>query len=270
MLPKLLAIDLDGTVFNSKGIISKKNKQMLCKLESLGVQIVIATGRGIYSATNVMNEIGIKGYIIGLNGASIFHVEEREPLQVSEIPYSIINKIMAIGSHSEVNIYLNTVDSTHLILRDYQLYEYFGIKKEFKIIDINEVKIMETENIIISKILFSSKNSKLLAKCYQNLSELNLEVVYPDSLCVEVTLKGINKASGLELLSQYLGISAQDMVAIGDSENDLSMIKYVGHGMAMGNAMESVKQVADEIIKTNDEDGIAEAIEELILKSIII
>ena len=60
------------------------------------------------------------------------------------------------------------------------------------------------------------------------------------------------------------------MVAIGDSENDLSMIKYVGHGMAMGNAMESVKQVADEIIKTNDEDGIAEAIEELILKSIII
>lgn len=266
MLPKLLAIDLDGTVFNSKGIISKKNKQMIRKLESLGVQIVIATGRGLQSATNVMNEIGIKGHIVGLNGASISQVEERKVLNMSEIPYSLINTVMAIGDHSEINIYLNSVDSTYLILRDSKLYRYFGINKEFIIINVDNVKAMEIEDITISKILFSSKNSKLLAKCYKNLSGLNLEVVYPDTFCIEITLKGINKASGLMFLSQHLKIPAQDMIAIGDSENDLSMIKYVGHGIAMGNAMDSVKKVADEIIKTNDEDGVAEAIEKFILK----
>lgn len=267
MLPKLLAVDLDGTVFNSKGIISKKNKQMLYQLESLGVQIVIATGRGLYSAKNVMNEIGIKGHIIGLNGASIFHVEEEKALHVSEIPHSIVNTVMTIGMHSGINIYLNAVDTTYLVLRDHKLYQYFGKKKEFKIIDVDAVKAMEMEGVVISKILFSSKNSKLLAECYHYLSKLNLEVVYPDSLCVEITLKGINKASGLMFLSQHLEIRSQDMVAIGDSENDLSMIKYVGHGIAMGNAMDSVKQAADEIIKTNDEDGVAEVIEKLILKS---
>ncbi|CAM3327521.1 Cof-type HAD-IIB family hydrolase [Vagococcus fessus] len=262
MIPKLIVVDLDGTTLNSNGVISEENKLSLRKAAEQGIEIAIATGRTFESARDFMNEIGINGHVVTLNGSGVRHIEANKPLYLSYIEPEVVSHMMSVDGVNRVNSYFNTGEKSYVIVREREIYDSFPFNPALH--EINSLDDLGSDISNLSKLLFSTSDSELLEEINQGLKKLALEVVYPDKWCLEVTAEGVSKASALAILADELGITQQEIAAIGDSENDLEMIRYAGVGIAMENAMPSVKEAAKYITTHHNEDGVAYAVTKLL------
>lgn len=273
---KLICIDMDGTLLNSNHEVSERNKLALQKARELGVHIAITTGRLFTSARYYSDLIGISTPVIASNGAYIKN--NYDDIAILEIPmpkdiaieiYSIVKKHGLSVNFNSWNTLLreNEVPKTHSysIMNDYLPEDKkvrFIVTKDL----ISEINNFEG-NILKGIVINDDENKDNLWAAKEELKTTfgdKLHVVSSGSNNFEVMMGSTSKGMATSYLAGTLNIKPEEVMCIGDSENDLSMIKFAGLGVAMGNGLDLIKKVADYITDTNNNDGVAKAIEEFV------
>ena len=283
---KLIAIDLDGTLLNSYGQVSEKNRFVLKQAQENGSQIVLASGRSTNSVKNIANDIGNNKYIICGNGSLIYDlqkeqiiydkfIEKKKALQIiniceqNSIYYNVYTENMVIAKTLSNNVMFyhqenaNKPDSkkTKINLVS-NIYEYVeNLENE----NILKFTISDTSSIIFGSIirkLREIKNIDVLDVAHMSrkiiksgTEEVSLEYYY-----TEITSKDVDKWNAIEWLAKELDIKKEEIMTIGDNINDKMMIENAGFGIAMGNSAPYIKEIADKVVANNNEDGVAEAI----------
>ncbi|WBW98797.1 Cof-type HAD-IIB family hydrolase [Oceanirhabdus sp. W0125-5] len=270
---KMICLDMDGTLLTSDKRISEKNKEYLRRIKDRGVIIAVCTGRLLISAKYFANLIGEEVDVIASNGALVIDKNDNE-IYESHLGYE--NGICALEIMKNNNIYphfysRDTVYTEKMAYSSifYQKYNEAAGNDKYKV-KFNMVKnwdetLRVNENKIM-KAVGMSEDINLIRKIRSQLSEnSNMEVVYSHNKNFEVMKKGVSKGNSIGILAAHYGISRDEIVAFGDSNNDVSMLKYAGLGVAMGNGTKEIKENSDFITLSNDEDGVAHGIEKIFL-----
>jgi len=259
---KLVAIDLDGTLLNSNAKISKESKEYLMKLKDEGNIIVIATGRTCRSALIACEGAEFANYIISSSGASIYDRVNKKILFIKPLLYETLKKIS--------NLYNSNVK--YIEFNDLKYHNKFYEKdieissNSKKIENLNEF-IRNKNDILQVCLIFETDEEALKANEYikSNIPEVYSYTVrckYSKCLYIEIMMKGTSKYSSLSYVSKINNINENNIIAIGDSENDLDMIKNIKESVAMYNAVDVLKENAKYIAKSNDENGVIEFLKE--------
>ncbi|QAA31357.1 Cof-type HAD-IIB family hydrolase [Clostridium manihotivorum] len=265
---KLIAIDMDGTLLKDDKTITLKNKEALAKANSLGVKIVLTSGRPVQGIKNYLEELNLIGkddYVISLNGALICRCEDysvlssNETLNGKDLKY-IFNKVKDLGAY--VHAFKEREDLVNVESK-FSKNEEKRINLKVRAVDF--MKDVQDDEEILKVVLEEEKEvlDRVQGQLPKELFE-EFSVIRSLDFMIEFMKKGCNKATGIEKLAQHLGIDSSEIIAIGDAVNDKEMIGYAGLGVAMGNAEEDIKNIADFVTKSNEEDGVAYAIEKFI------
>ena len=272
----MICIDMDGTLLNSHHEVSARNKEAIKRAIEKGVVVAITTGRIFRSAKIYADLLGIKTPIVASNGGFIKEQDKDEVIYKSALTYNELKKIDSVIKKYDLNVYYNLYDG---IILEKTLDENHAYKQANKRAKSEEDKITIRENVDIDKAFKEHEGDVLKAICIENenVEGLNrakeelkaiegLEVVSSWSNNFEVMPKGTCKWSGIKQLAKILGIKEEEVICIGDSENDLSMIQNAGFGIAMGNGRDDVKAAAKYITDDNEHDGVGKAIEKIVLE----
>ncbi|QCX33905.1 HAD family phosphatase [Caloramator sp. E03] len=278
---KLVCIDMDGTLLNSKREISDINKSALKKAFDMGVHIVITTGRIYLNAEYYSDLIGIKSPIIASNGAIIKEKGSNEFIYKAVIPKEINLQILEICNKYKLYPRFHTITDIYYsdsLFNFMNLMFYFSFALKVKSKDHrvrmhyikskrkwHEVFNLKKEDIVKCEIYSFDKEK--IKNVYDELKKIGSIKVVPGFNSLEITRKDVSKGSAIKFLAEKYKIKREEIVAIGDSENDIEMIQYAGFGVAMGNAIKAVKEKANYITTSNDEDGVAKVINEFIINS---
>lgn len=269
---KMIAIDMDGTLLNSEKKIGRLDKEAIRKASEDGIKVIICTGRIYASARFFAKELNLKTPIVACNGGLIKFDETGEVLFKEPIPNDEFMKVMHICD--EMDFYYHAYDDKVFYSKalKYSTLNNFNWNK--KQVEEDRINIKISKNIKsiildddagIIKILVVDEDKEKLMELKKRL--MNVEGIEVSSSWwnnVEIMKKGVQKGRALEMLCSYFGVEKEDVIAIGDNENDLSMIKYANMGVAMGNATDLVKAESDFVTDTNDNHGVCKAIEELV------
>lgn len=270
---KLIALDLDGTLLNNKKEISNTNLSVLNKALEKGIYIVPATGRPRSGIPKELTDNHKISYTICSNGASIINIKTNEVIYYCELTKEKI--IPIINTLNPIDPILDIFTDGKIISekRNFHRIDEFLIPHNMKkyIYD-TRIWVDNIEDYVnkeakhIEKINLFFKDIAQREKVQKELSKIG-DIAITSSLNnnMEVNNEKANKGETLLWLSKYLKLSREEVMACGDSSNDLEMIKAAGIGIAMGNSKEEIKFAADYICASNEEDGVAEAIEKYAL-----
>lgn len=268
MAYKVLALDIDGTLTNSKKQITKRTKDAVARAALGGVKIVIASGRPVQGIRAFANELELDkndGYILSFNGGRLISCRTGEVIHDVKLPLEYLPEIYALSRKYNVNLMSYEGDD---LITENQDDEFLAIEARINGLGIKKVdNLVEHINFPINKCLMLGNGDYLAGvekKVHAALSD-RMDVYRSEPYFLEILPKGVDKAKSLESFLKIIGCSREELMACGDGFNDLTMIKYAGLGVAMANAREEVKACADYITAGNDEDGVALAIENFIL-----
>lgn len=269
---KAIVMDIDGTLLNNEKKVSPRTKEKLIEAQKRGIKLVLASGRPTQGMIALADELEMdqyEGFIVSYNGGSVYDVKTEEVLFNQAIPTDLANNILE---------HLGEFDVVPMVDHEDYLYvndAYFDIKAEgpagfmnivhyesrggdFKVAEVEDFrKVIKNP---VNKILVAG-NPDYLEENYIAMREPFDDVVtaaFSAPFYFEYTDKGIDKAKALNEVFPAMGIAPENMVSFGDGQNDRSIIEYAGVGVAMGNAVPEILEVADEVTSSNDEDGIAE------------
>ncbi len=267
---QLVALDVDGTLLNSKNIITENTLAALKEAKSKGIQIVLATGRPLKGILPQLKQLGIfspKDYVITINGAVISTIDGTETLRKETLSKEECEEVIAEAEKLKASFQLVSGENIYTIenpisrytlfdanLTGMPLYAFDDLSSVLKHTEVIKIMMLDGKKALTEKISLLPKD---LNQRYTMLR--TLDYYY------EFLKKGVSKGSGLEVLANHLGIKKSHVVAMGDNENDISMITYAGLGVAMGNSEKVVQQYADFVTTSNDEDGVAKVFEKFIL-----
>ncbi|WGX76617.1 Cof-type HAD-IIB family hydrolase [Paraclostridium bifermentans] len=274
MAIKLICIDMDGTLLMDQQNVSEENKKAIKEAVSRGVHVAITTGRVYNCAKLYSDEIGLKTPIIASNGAFIGgsngETIYNNPLNSNEIKdFLSLTKQYGLLSYLTGNFgIVSTMElpDNHIYkVLNKRLKDYEKIK--FEVIDNIDNAFKLYPNQLLKGVCIEKDNISNLMKVKKELKQLNpeLEIVSSWDDNFEIMKKGSSKGEAVAQLAKYFNLKRDEVMCIGDSENDLSMIEYAGIGVAMGNAIDIVKQSAQYITLPNTESGVAKAIEKFVL-----
>ncbi len=270
---KMIAIDLDGTLLNSNKEISYENRKCIKLALEKGVKVVICSGR-IYTGAKIYSEqLSLQEPLIVCNGAVIKDTKTDDVLFTNLLSkkdcYDVINIL-----HDE-DIYFHTYidDIMYAEKLDYSALHYMLKSKDLGSDLRIDVKIVESVydmivrgNVNPSKIVVMSSDLKALLRARMAVENIKtIEVVKSSHDNFEVLNYGVSKGKALEIISRKLFVKREEIIAIGDNENDCSMLEYAGFSVAMGNAEESIKNICDFVTTSNDENGVAHVIKKFVL-----
>lgn len=265
---RLLVLDLDGTLTNSKKEISPRNLRTLLRLQQSGVRLVLASGRPTYGIVPLAEQLQMKennGYILSYNGGEIIDWSTGELLYKNLLPDDVLPILYQTATDNRQTIL--TYDNECILTENPN--DPYVQKEAF----LNKMQVRRVENFLLEiplplpKCLIVGEPEQLM-KTEAELSlrlQRQISVYRSEPYFLELVPLGIDKARSIAVLSEKLGITREEVAAMGDGYNDLSMIKYAGLGIAMNNAQEPVKAAADYIAPSNDEDGVAIAVERYFL-----
>ena len=262
---KLVAIDLDDTLLGADNQISKRTKKVIQQAQDKGVEVVIATGRMHASALPYAQQLGIKGPIITYNGALIKKVAKGEIVEHSPISLELTKQVARYVKEHDLNLNLY-MDDILYINHDGPKARYYEKLAGVKAVLINEdledfIEQPSTKLIIVDD---EEEIPAILADVKKEFAE-QLHITTSKSVFVELMAPEVNKGQAVADLAAEYGISAAEVMTIGDSYNDREMLEYAGLGVAVDNAWPEVKESADYITKAHDEEGVAEVIEKFVL-----
>lgn len=272
---KLIALDLDGTLLNSQKHLSPGNKEALRICAAQGIQIVPTTGRTVSGIPEELRAIPGIRYAITTNGAVIEDMKEEKALDTRMIPWEQAVEILRIVDHFRV-MYDPYIDRRGITERRFydHLSEY-GLGDELqemvrKTRDVHDniIDYVEKSKKPVEKInlFFPEKEERTRArKVLETCEDLLITSSMP--LNLELNAPGATKGAAITRLAAHLGLSQEQTMAMGDGENDFSMILAAGIGVAMRNGRPDLLKAADYITDTNDEDGVAAAIYHFVLKT---
>lgn len=266
---KLIALDLDGTVIKNDHDVSTEDEQAVKAAVKAGIYVTIATGRSYYSAKTWADRFNINAPVISCNGGRIRG--EKDILFSKALEKDKLKEILAASKHVKGRRYLFAKDRIYCTPEGKN--EKFFIKNGYYKTVGNLIIVCDNENALLkeagdatNKLLIIADDENEHKKLLESVKDIkDCEKVVGDVNNIEVTAKGITKAAALLHLAKTLGIKQEETMAIGDSENDIKIIKAAGIGAAMGNAMDIVKEAADIVLPGIDENGVAYAIKKFVL-----
>ena len=251
---KLIALDIDGTLLNSSNQITYNVKEAIKKSKEKGVKVVLCTGRPLKGVEDFLEELNLKeegDYVTTFNGALVQDAYTGKPISHLTLDYNdlcdLYNLSLKIGSRSHFydtkTVYLT---GAHLNVTT--------LDKVPKDIGMSKFMMIDHPEILDESI------KKIPEEYYEKYT-----IVRSTPFFLEILNKNANKGAGINLLSQRLGIKQDEVICVGDAGNDKHMIEYAGLGVAMGNATDEIKEIANYVTRTNDEDGVAHVIDKFIL-----
>jgi hypothetical protein len=253
---KLIMIDLDGTLLNRESRITPETLQVLQSLQQKGLIITLASGRTFSSMLPYALELGGEAPLASYNGAWIREPRgSQDTLAHHTLPESTARQALEIlrqrGLHA--NVYIND----ELIVEDNNDYiREYGFSKRVKYQIIPSFDSLSPFNP--TKILAIDSDIAKIARIRDELSEkTDAEIFRSSSVFCEILPGGIDKGWALDFFCDHFGINASQVIAFGDQENDINMIKKAGTGVAMANAQDSVKKAATALAPAHHEDGVA-------------
>ena len=272
---KLIAIDMDGTLLNSQNQISKRNAKALYKAMEKGIYVVLTTGRILPSAYYYAKSLNLGNPIIACNGAIITSKGKDNIIYESKLEIDASKEIVELGNKQNIHFHFYDRNTYYTkipqegIVQDYSSYlDSLGEQGiEVEVIE-NVIETIETKKPNIYKFVFvDDDKGKLLnfRKELNSIKGINVSSSWHNN--VEIMNEGVSKGNALEYLCNKLNIDKSQIVAIGDNENDVSMFKTAGLSIAMENGDSIIKKHAHLVTRTNDEDGVAKAIEKYVLNS---
>ena len=263
MAQRLVALDVDGTLLTSGGELSDRNRRALTGAEVLGWHVVLVTGRPLAIALPVVNDLGLGEYVIAANGATVAGVASG--LVVHQALLSAGPVIELIGRlRREVPDVGFAITTGRGVAheRGFELIAPMSQAVSGEVLDASP----RADDDVHSLVLFvAGADAVALVEVIAPFAPEGM-TVSPSGLAgsVEIALGDVNKAFGIARLCEHIGIEQADVVAFGDGLNDIAMLQWAGHGVAMANAHPDVKHAADEVTLSNDEDGVAVVIERLL------
>lgn len=274
MAIKLVALDLDGTTINNDRVISQRNREAMAKAARQGVNIVVATGRPLAALPQDVFEIEAIRYALTSNGASITDIRDQSTFYENCISpvavhaavdllrqYDYVLETFVKGIAYIEGWYYRQVEETRECFRDVN----YILNTRNPVDDIYAFMLEHDSHLENINVNFENLDEK--PAMYEKLLELP-EATITSSFDHNLEIGGAttSKAQALRQMGKLLGISRDEMMAVGDSPNDMAMLKEAGVAVAVGNAKPEVKAIANYIAPTNHEDGVADAIETFVLK----
>ncbi|MFF2752228.1 Cof-type HAD-IIB family hydrolase [Psychrobacillus sp. NPDC058041] len=256
----LIVLDLDGTLLTDEKVISHKTKNILQEAKNQGHEVMIATGRPYRSSEMYYKELGLNTPIVNFNGAFVHHPKNSSWNTIHKpIELQVVKEVVeAVQNFSIKNMLAEVLDDVYLHHHDEQMISAFALGNPH--ITTGDLRtFLRTDPT--SLLIHAEEDSVDLVR--NHLRDVHAEVIdhrrwgAPWDV-IEIVRHGLNKAVGLAKVSEYLDIPKERIIAFGDEDNDLEMIEYAGVGVAMGNAISPLQQIANEITLSNNEDGIAE------------
>ena len=264
---RLLALDIDGTLTNGKKEITPKTRQVLIEAQEKGLRLVLASGRpvpGIMPLAEQLELAKYGGFVLAFNGGVIIDCSTGKPIYQDLLDTSVYPHLYEKGNSGDFRIlsYLDGHIACEDIDNEYVRYEAMLNRMPLRKLRsfLEEIDFPEPKCLIVG-------NPEKLVVLEQELAGYykgRMSIYRSEPFFLEVLPPGIDKAKRLEFLLGHLGIERSELMACGDGFNDLSMIRYAGLGIAMANAQEVVKEAADYITLSNEEDGVAAAVERIV------
>ena len=263
---KLLVLDLDDTLLNDDHLISEKNKEMLLKAQEKGVKVVLASGRPTLAMMQYALDLQLEkygSYIISFNGAVILDMEKQEIIYEQSLTIEEIHELHDFSK--EHNIHIITYSEKGIVSETDS--EYIDV--EIKLTGIPHHKVKSFKNEVqypaVKCILLEDPSYlKIIeVKLKEKYSDLSVSISKPFFL--EVMPKNVDKAAGIGLVAKRLGIRQEEVIAVGNAGNDLSMIQYAGLGVWVDNVNPELRHHGDVIVASNNNDGVAEVVQRFIL-----
>lgn len=233
---KLIALDIDGTILRNDHTIHPENITAIQKAVANGLTVVLSTGRSLIACEHYAEQLELRDLIVTGNGSEVWRLPDqvlhRVPLNPERVSY-----MWELKQRYDTYNWAATTEEVYKLTMPERIDQHTWLKFGF------DTKDDEARKAII----------KALHACD------DLEVTNSSETNIEVNAAGVNKAGALEIVSSETGIAMDEMIAMGDSLNDVSMIKACGIGVAMGNAQEITKNAADHVTATNEQAGVAKA-----------
>ena len=269
---KLLVLDVDGTLLNNEKEISKRTLSTLLKAQHTGIRIVLASGRptsGLLPLAKALEMGNFGGFIVSYNGAQIINAENGEVMFDKRINPELIPYLEKKARKNNFSIF--TYHDEYLLTDNA---DNVHIRREAWL---NNLRIMEEEEFSIA-IDFAPCKCVLVSDDEEALRGLEnhwkrrldgvLDVFPSEPYFLEVVPCGVDKANTLGVLMEQLGVKREEVIAIGDGVADVTMLQLAGKSVAMGHAQDSVRICADYVTASNEEDGVAQAVEKLVLAEV--
>ena len=269
---KLLVLDVDGTLLNDAKEITKRTLSALLKIQQMGVRVVLASGRPSYGLMKVAKTLELGnygGFILSYNGCQIINAQNGEILFERRINPEMLPYLekkarkngFALFTYHDNLILTNNSDDEH-VLDEAELNDLVVIEEEefSTAIDFAPCKCMLVSDDEVALVALEEHWKKRLSGV--------LDVFRSEPFFLEVVPCSVDKANTLGALLEHLGVKREEVMAIGDGTCDVAMLQLAGMGVAMGNSVDSVKICADYTTDTNGNDGVAQAVEKLILADI--
>ncbi|GIP40900.1 5-amino-6-(5-phospho-D-ribitylamino)uracil phosphatase YcsE [Paenibacillus sp. J31TS4] len=238
---RLIALDLDGTTLTDEKTLSPATKEWIGKAMDAGIHVIFSTGRGVQTAGGFREELGLQTPMVFLNGADLW----RTPTE-----------------HYKRHLFLrDDIVRLHKLAMEADAH-YWGYSIESLSSRKNWTDAHFDENWM--KFGMSHPDPVVLKQLRETVKEWGFEVTHSHVTNMEISLLGVTKESGVREVCDMLDISMDEVIAMGDSRNDYFLLKAAGLGVAMGNAEDEIKEMADAQTATNQEDGVALAIQKYI------
>lgn len=284
---KLIAIDLDGTMLNSYGMVTENTKNTIKKVENHGVEVVIASGRPIDSIKTIAKEIDSKNYFIAGNGAIVYDMKKDEIIYEKTMQKEKVLEIIKICEENSIayNVYTEKeILATSLKYNVLYYHKENLNKEEDKKTKINIVNNMyeyinEKKDTRFLKITICDESKSVFNSIIRKLKEIkDIEILevshmarktirqgteeYPISYYyTEISTKNVDKWNAIEFLIEKLNIKKEEVMAIGDNSNDKMMIENSGLGVAMKQSTPSIIEIANEVTDDNNDDGVVKILQ---------
>ncbi|MCR4426775.1 MAG: Cof-type HAD-IIB family hydrolase [Firmicutes bacterium] len=276
---KLIACDIDGTILTSDGDVTVRFMEVLKLARSVGIPVVIVTGRRIASAIPIAAELELPGPLVTHSGAVALTAAEEHILMARHIRAGLAEEVCSMGHKhgASVAVYENvyagrtilvtTERELHATVRAYPtLAPYCKRVSGFgQACSLDPVQItLRGEPAVMDKVV-----RELRTTYARDLSFIDYGQTETEDYLVDVFASGVNKATGLKFITDTYAIDPSEVVAFGDGVNDTELLEFAGLGVAMGNSPDSVREAADIVTATNDEDGVAVIIEDLFSRGLL-
>lgn len=266
---KLIALDIDGTLLNSEKKITNEVFNSIQEAKKSGAKVVLSTGRPLPGVTPLLDELNLNDdgdYVICFNGAVVQEVKSKKILSNIEMYHDDFVLINNLAKENNTHVHINT--PTNLIIPEetpskYTIHE--STLNNIDIVSMNEEDI--NDDITFCKIMIIDEPEKLedvIKNIPKDLFD-KYTIVRSAPFFLEFLNKNANKGTALEALCNTINIPLSKSIAVGDEENDQHMIKMAGLGVAMGNARDSIKEIANYVTCSNNEHGVAKVIDKFIL-----
>lgn len=260
---KLIAIDIDGTLLNEENILAQETIDAITEARTQGIKVVLCTGRPLTGVKKYLKKLNISGsneYAITFNGAQVQDADGNI-IEKSALNYQDFIKLEQLSHKLNTNFQIETADyiyATNRNLSPYSVAESYLVNMPIRVRTPEEI----TKNIeIVKAMLIADPDVIDAAEPKVPESLLNhLSMVKSEPVFLEFMNQKASKGQALSKLAEQLNLTAENVMAIGDQGNDITMISYAGTGVAMGNGIDKLKSIANVVTKTNKENGVAYAI----------